>query len=453
MEYKEWVKKKGEISTKLAPIEGAITAPVFDYQRDVLKFLTQVGRGAAFLDTGLGKTLVQLEWARLVHQQTSGAVLLLAPLAVAKQTEREAQRFGIGPCRVVSDQSQVQPGINITNYDRLKGFDTRSFSGVVLDESSILKSFTGQTTRRLINGFSDTKYRLCCTATPAPNDHTELGTHSEFLGYLSRDEMLPRWFLHDSANTKDWRLKGHAIKPFWAWVASWSRMVVSPSDLGYSDEKHALPPLNIRHHTVYTDLTKGALEGQLFRVPDTSATSIHKEKRISLEERSKVVADLVSDGDQWLVWCDTDYEAESLMAKIPDAVEVRGSHSPEKKESTLLGFSDGLVRVLVTKPRIAGFGMNWQQCHKMAFAGLSFSYEAFYQAVRRCWRFGQKSPVDVHVVQSETEEAIWRTIKRKMGDHDAMKNEMRIAIRDAQMQKKREPYNPQNKMRIPSWLK
>lgn len=452
MKYSEWVLRKGHIDVDASPIAGNITAPLFDFQRDVLAFLCQQGRAAAFLDTGLGKTLLQLEWARLVHEQTGGAVLVLAPLAVARQTLREAERFNVGPCFITSEQAEVVPGINITNYDKLKNFDPETFSGVVLDESSILKSFTGQTTRKLIHGFASTPYRLACTATPAPNDHTELGTHSEFLGYLTREEMLPRWFLHDSMNTKDWRLKGHAVKAFWSWVASWSRMVVAPSDLGYSDDDHKLPPLDIQHHTVRSDLTHGA-EGQLFRMPDTSATSIHREKRLSLDDRCDVVADLVADGEQWLVWCDTDYEADAIMARVSDAVEVRGSHSAKQKEDALLGFADGNVRVLVTKPRIAGFGMNWQQCNRMAFAGLSFSYEAFYQAVRRCWRFGQTRPVQVHVVQSETEEAIWRTVSRKMGDHDAMKREMRDAMRRAQMsQRRKDPYNPTKHMRIPEWL-
>lgn len=437
---------------------------LFQHQRAVTEFALRAGCSAMFLDTGLGKSFAALEWGRVVVEKTGKPVLMLAPLAVGPQHEREAKRFGIDAIYIRDGSEVTGPRIYITNYERLDNFVVTKFSGVILDESSILKSFAGATTRKLISTFANTPYRLCCTATPAPNDHTELGTHAEFLGVMRRDEMLPRWFIHDSADTGTWRIKGHAVADFWRWVASWARCVSLPSDLGFDDAGYVLPPIRVYEHMVKADRTidageetKGKLIGQqrLFRLPDTSATAIHKEKRLTADDRADLVAECIdSDPEEaWIVWCDTDYEADAVLARIPDAEEVRGSMMLATKEARLDAFSRGDLRVLVTKPSIAGYGLNWQHCARMAFAGLSFSYENYYQAVRRCWRFGQKRPVEVHIAMADTEAAIKRVVDRKASDHATMKREMQVAMREAHRAAVRKTlYHPNKEATLPAWL-
>lgn len=431
-----------------------------DHQRHCVEFALRAGCAALFLDTGLGKTLCALEWGRVVVEHTGLPVLMLAPLAVAAQHEREAVKFGID-AKAIRDPSQMDGArIYITNYDRLDKFDPDEFGGVVLDESSILKSFHGATTRALIAAFRNTPFRLCCTATPAPNDHAELGQHSEFLGVMSQSQMLTRWFIHDSADTGNWRMKGHAVKDFWNWVSGWARCVSKPSDLGFDDTGYDLPTLDLKRHIVAADRsldTGHEKDGQarLFRMPDTSATSIHREKRMTTEARADVIAELVAQEPEeaWIIWCDTDYEADALADRIPGAVEVRGSMSAEVKEANLTLFSSGQARVIITKPSIAGFGLNWQHSARMAFVGLSFSYESFYQAIRRCWRFGQVRPVNVHVACADTEESIWQIVSRKAGDHDAMKAEMTAAMsRAARIVPEQAPYTPTKAITLPQWI-
>lgn len=437
---------------------------LFPHQRAVTEFSLHAGCSAMFLDTGLGKSFAALEWGRVVVERTNKPVLMLAPLAVGPQHEREARRFGID-AKYVRNADEIDGArIYITNYERVDNFIASIFGGVILDESSVLKSFAGVTTKKLIATFAGTPYRLCCTATPAPNDHTELGTHAEFLGVMRRDEMLPRWFIHDSADTGTWRIKGHAVADFWRWVASWSRCVSLPSDLGFDDTGYVLPPISVTEHMIEADRTidageetKGKFVGQqrLFRMPETSATSIHKEKRLTVEDRADLVAECIdSDPEEsWIVWCDTDYEADAVIARIPDAQEVRGSMPLARKEATLDAFSRGDLRVLVTKPSIAGYGLNWQHCARMAFAGLSFSYENYYQAVRRCWRFGQTRDVEVHIAMADTEAAIKRVIDRKAGDHAAMKREMQTAMRAAhQAHLRKTTYTPTREAELPAWL-
>lgn len=431
-----------------------------DHQRHSVEFALKAGCAALFLDTGLGKTLCALEWGRVVVEHTGRPVLMLAPLAVAAQHEREAVKFGIDAKAVREPDEITTPRVYITNYDRLAKFNADDFAGVILDESSILKSFTGATTRALIATFKQTPFRLCCTATPAPNDHAELGQHSEFLGVMSQSQMLTRWFIHDSADTGNWRMKGHAVQDFWNWVSGWARCVSKPSDLGFDDTGYDLPTLDLKRHIVEADrsLDAGAeKDGQarLFRMPDTSATSIHREKRMTTDARADVIADLVAaePGEPWVIWCDTDYEADALADRIPGAVEVRGSMSAEVKEANLTMFSTGQVRVIITKPSIAGFGLNWQHSARMAFVGLSFSYESFYQAIRRCWRFGQTRAVNVHVACADTEESIWQIVSRKAGDHDAMKLEMTAAMaRAARIVPEQAPYQPAKPLALPKWL-
>ncbi|MBI5111840.1 MAG: helicase [Rhodovulum sp.] len=463
--YREFIASKrvafaGDGLRAVPPLNSAM----FPHQAHSTEFALRKGRAALFLDTGLGKSLCALDWGRVVVEHTNKPVLMLAPLAVAQQHAREAEKFGIDAAVVRSGDEVGAKRIYITNYDRLDRFDAGRFAGVILDESSILKNFTGRTCRALIETFSRTQFRLCCTATPAPNDHTELGTHSEFLGAMRRDEMLPIWFINDTADTGTWRIKGHARTDFWSWVASWSRCVGRPSDLGFDDTGFALPEVTIAHHEVRADRMTDAGEerngklagqGRLFRIPDTSATSIHHEKRLTIEQRADRVAELLASDptEAWIVWVDTDYEADAVMARLLGAMEVRGGMKVEEKERRLVAFSEGRERVIVTKPSIAGFGLNWQHCARQCFAGISFSYEAFYQAIRRSWRFGQKRPVQVHVVCADTERAIWAVVERKSGDHEAMKREMVDAMRrSVREEKSRKLYQPTMEARLPAWI-
>lgn len=454
MSYQDLLTKRAAI----APMRGLESVPalhdgMFAYQRDTTEFLLRCGRGAAFLDTGLGKSLVSLEWGRIVAEHTGKPVLMLAPLAVAPQHVREARKFGLD-ARVAADQSEVGPGVNVTNYGKIDHFDADAFGGVILDESSIVKNFTGATSRKLISMFSRTPFRLACTATPAPNDHMELGQHSMFLGVMPSNEMLSRWFIADQMNMGKYRLKGHGVKPFWNWVASWARCVSKPSDLGYSDEGFTLPALNMHRHVIGADVSIDAGDA-LFRMPEMSATSIHREKRLTADARADRIAEIVNEdaGEAWVVWCDTDYEADALTARIPDAVEVRGSMPDKLKEERLVAFSEGQIRVIVSKPSIAGFGLNWQHCARVAFVGLSFSYESFYQAVRRCWRFGQTREVECHIAMADTERNIWDVISRKSGDHEAMKVEMYAAMKRAHENRQiKIDYQPAMPARLPVWL-
>lgn len=400
---------------------------LFDWQEAIVRWALRLGRAALWEDCGLGKTLQQLAWADQVCRHTLGDVLILAPLSVAAQTRREGEKFGIG-VTVCRSREEVRPGINITNYEMLRHFDASRFVGVVLDESSILKSFMGQTKRAIIEAFAGTPYRLACTATPAPNDHMELGNHAEFLGVPGHNEMLARYFINDASEAGTYRLKKHAEGDFWRWVASWAVSLARPSDLGYEDAGFALPPLAIHEEVVEVDLSD-ADSGFLFRMPSLNATGLHRELRRTAEARAVRVAEIVRRGrGPWVVWCHTDYESDALQAVMPDAVDLRGSEKATVKERKLIDFADGRIGVLVTKPSVAGFGMNWQHAHNMAFVGLSYSYEQFYQAVRRCWRFGQKETVNCHVVLAETEGAVLRTILRKQEEHQRMQKSMSKAM-------------------------
>lgn len=429
---------------------GVLPAALHAWQAVIARWTCRLGRAAIFAGCGLGKTLIQLAWADQVRRHTGMDVLVLTPLAVGPQTVAEAAKFGIDGVALLDKTESLPalratvarngPVIAVANYQKLLAgkIDPSVFGGVVLDESSILKSYMGATKRLLVKAFAHTRFKLCCTATPAPNDHMELGNHAEFLGVMPANEMLARWFVNDASRVGTYRLKAHGEADFWAWVASWAVCVDRPSDLGYPDDGYALPPLNWHQHVVAADLAGRYMadaDGQRLLVPvdRITATSLHREMRLTAEARASRVADLVNDGDPspWLVWCNTDYEADALAEHIPDAVEVRGSLSDAKKEERLLAFSGGKIRVLITKPSIAGFGMNWQHCRRMAFVGLSYSHEQLYQAVRRCWRFGQGCPVDVHVVLADTEGEVLAAIKRKEADHDTMRHNMTQATREA----------------------
>lgn len=404
------------------------TAPLFDWQAHVVSWAVRQGRAALFEDCGLGKTIQQVEWANQVHQHTGESVLILTPLAVASQTAREADKFGI-VAKVAESQADIDgPGIWITNYEKLDKFNADSFTGVVLDESSILKNFTGKTRRALTDAFSETPYRLCCTATPSPNDYTEFGQHADFLGVCTPQQMLCTFFINDTFNTGDWRLKRHAEKEFWSWVASWAACISKPSDIGYDDDGYNLPPLNMQTLIVEVDQTDGAASGDLFRHATLSATTMHKEMRMTSSARADKVAEIVNASDEcWLVWCNTNDESEKLASLIPGAVEIRGSDKASKKESAARDFVDGKIRVLISKSGIFGYGMNFQHCSNVAFVGLSYSFEDFYQALRRSYRFGQSNTVNAYIVQAETEGAILKTIEKKIQQHQKMQEEMKLA--------------------------
>jgi SNF2 domain-containing protein len=427
---------------------------LFPFQRALVQWALSRGRAALFADCGLGKTFMQLEWARVVHQYTGGDILIMAPLAVASQTVAEGKKRGIA-VHVCRSQSDVRAGINITNYEMLHHFDASHFVGVVPDESSLLKSYMGKTKRALVEAFANTQYRLCCTATPAPNDVMELLNHAEFLGIMPSSEALMRWFINDTMHNGHYRLKGHATSDFWEWVSSWSVGVRKPSDLGYSDDGFVLPDLRIHHCYIETDITVGQEEGQLFRAPKMSATNLHKEMRITASSRAQAVADLVNGSDEtWTVWCNTNYEADELVRRIPEAVEVRGSESPDAKERKLTAFTEGRASVIITKPGIAGYGLNWQHCHKAAFVGLSYSFEDFYQAVRRLYRFGQSRPVEVVIVAADTESPLVTTLERKIHAHMQMSEAMNQAGSSLTIQEelRLSRYTPQVPMILPDWF-
>lgn len=439
----------------------ALNPALKGHQAHATAFALECGRAGLFLDTGLGKSFCGLEYGRVVAEYTNRPFLMPAPLGVRKQHGLEAEKWGIDAC-VVNDQSGVKGArVYITNYDRLHLFDPSQFGGVGLDESSILKSFTGKTSRGLIDAWSQTPFRLAMTATPAPNDYMELGQHSAFLGVMRANEMLTRWFIADQTSMGKYKIKRGAFNPFWDWVASWARCAEKPSDLGFSDEGYDLPELVPHRHVLKVDVTEDAGEdksgqGLLFRIPDTSATSIHNEKRRSLMARVEALAEVVrSEPDEaWIVWCDTDYEADALITALPDAIEVRGSQSPEVKEERLNAFSSGQARILITKPSVAGFGLNWQHCARVAFVGLSFKYEEYYQAIRRCYRFGQTRPVHVHTFGAETEANIHAVINRKAADHGRMKSAMAEAMRRVAVSKStRQTYLPERPASFPSFLR
>lgn len=451
-EYAQFLANK----TPMAMASGFDPKPLpdhlFDFQQACVDFCIKQGRAGLYLDTGLGKTRCQLEWASQSAQASNGRALILTPLAVAKQMEREALALGY-EARVIREQLDAGPGINICNYDRLEKLDVDDFGAVSLDESSILKSFGGKTTTALIELFKGHRFRLSATATPAPNDHMELGNQSAFLGVMPANEMLMRWFINDTAEaSQQWRLKGHAEQDFWDWMASWSRMAQSPADLGFDASRYRLPELKVIRHRTTGDVKP--MDGALF-VREVSATNLHDVKRQTSQARAEACAALDDGKSPMILWCDTDYEADALKAVFRDAVEVRGSMPIEKKEQALEAFSLGQVRQIITKPGIAGYGLNWQHCADMVFVGRSFSYELWYQAVRRSWRFGQKKPVNVHIIVAEGEDQIGRVIDRKADDHASMKASMVQAMRRAVNRGavKKVSYNPTHTGEIPSWLK
>ena len=436
---------------------AGINPSLFDWQKRAVQWAVKRGRSALFEECGLGKTLQQLEWARIVFDNCRLPVVVHCPVGVRKQTKREAEKFGISaPVAIVDEPEDVIAGINLINYEKLHKFDASVFGGVVLDESSILKGLNS-TTRKLLNDcYSATRFRLACTATPAPNDHTELGNHAEFLGICQPVDMLNRYFVHDSGDTSKWRLRGHAVGDFWGWVSQWAVCISKPSDIGGDDTGYALPELLIQRHHVVPD-EDHAPAGMLFNTAGISATTMHEEKRLTNVARCRKAAEIAKNSKgAVLIWCDTDYEADELIGQLPKAVEVRGSD--KDKEEKLLAFADGKFRILISKPSIAGFGMNYQHCATQIFAGLSYSFEAYYQAVRRSWRFGQKQAVKVHIVIADSDSAIESAVARKESDHAVMQSGMAQAMAmtngvtcNGDILKQR--YNANLRFEVPSFLK
>lgn len=391
---------------------------LYPFQQEIVQWATLKGRAAVFAECGLGKTPMQLDWARAVADHTDGRVLVLAPLAVAAQTAREGDKFGVevANARTVKDAGDAR--IVVTNYERLPRFADMGWAGVVLDESSILKSFDGKTREQLTRWAERIPFRLCATATPSPNDFEELGGHSEFLSVLNRRQMLAEFFINDGVSAAHWRLKGHAQHLYWQWIRTWAMALRSPRDLGYDMGGFDLPPLEVDVVTVDADAVS---EDRLFPVPVSTLAERRQARRESLPQRVEHATRLVHEHDgPVVVWCDLNDESEQLTAAIPDAVEIRGSHSPEEKEQRLLAFTEGDARVIVTKPRIGGWGLNWQHCRRMVFVGLSDSYESYYQAVRRCWRYGQTAPVEVTIIASNREQAVLENVRRKQAQAEEM---------------------------------
>jgi hypothetical protein len=405
--YAEFLARKQPRSLTFGqPCEPSDVHPMLHpWQRAIVAWAVRQGRAALWADTGLGKTLMQLEWARL----TGARVLIVAPLAVCAQTVREAAKIGVSAAYVRDDTDAAGPGVWVTNYEMIDHFDPTGFDAVVLDESSILKDVTTKTRDRLIAHFAAVPYRLACTATPAPNDVAELANHAEFLGVATRREMLSTYFLHDQDG---WRVKGHARGPLFRWMATWAVALRRPSDLGYPDASYDLPALSIIPHLLDVDVE---VDGQLFATNLGGVGGRARMRRATLGARVTRAVELVSaePNDPWLLWCGLNDEAEALAAALPGSVNVPGSWTPEAKAAALLGFADGSIRTLITKPSIAAFGLNWQHCARMAFVGLSDSYETYYQAIRRCWRYGQQRPVHAHIILSAVEGQIAANVARK----------------------------------------
>ncbi len=420
--YQEFLKTKRSpvLSCGTEIASSAIHPMLFAFQRDLTRWAIRKGRAALFADTGMGKTFMQLEWARLLERPT----LIIAPLGVARQTVSEARKIDI-EIAYVRDQSEVA-GRNIvtTNYEMVEHFDPSRFGAVVLDESSILKAIDGKTRQRLTEMFSGVPYRLCCTATPAPNDITEIANHAAFLGVMSRADMLASFFVHDDSG---WRLKRHATEHFYRWLSSWAMSIRKPSDLGYNDDDFVLPPLNVTPLWVDSDYRP---DGMLFSAGLKGVGHRAQVRRATMAQRIERAAALCGDGEKWIMWCGLNEEGRQLAKLLPDAVLMEGAQSVDRKLDAIEGFQNGKYRILITKPRIAGFGMNFQQAHRMAFVGLSDSWEQYYQCIRRCWRFGQDQPVDVHVILSHDEAPIYENVLGKEKEAQEMSRHLIENVQD-----------------------
>lgn len=458
--YETFLKKKQTVIVPTGFECNDRNPALFGWQNDVVRWALRKGKCAIFSDCGSGKTRMQLWWGQKVHEHENRPVLILAPLAVAQQTRREGNDCGVD-VKVVRDQIECVNGLNVTNYEMLSHFDAKEFCGIILDESSILKHKDGKTRQLLQEMFEETPFKLCCTATPAPNDFMELGTHAQFLGVMKQTEMLATFFVHDGGETQNWRLKGHAEKKFFEWVSGWACCFRKPQDLDYEQDGFDLPELRIHEVTVESTGTE-LIDGQMMMFAPVGKTLLERRsaRRNSLDDRVMAAAEIANATDeQVMVWCDLNAESKALTKAINGAVEVEGTMPLEQKEEGVTGFLNGKYRCLVSKPSIAGWGLNAQCAHKVIFVGLSDSFEAYYQAVRRCWRFGQKYPVDVYIIISDAEGAVKANIQRKQADAERMtdelieftkeflRNDLRQTVRDV------DEYYAFERMEIPEWLK
>ena len=455
MIYSDFLKDKKihSIDSGFEPIKGFYPKELLPHEDACITWSCKRGRSALFLDTGLGKTLCQLTWADQVCRHTDGYVLIFAPLAVSHQTEREAIKFGLSARVVASDDEINEPGIYISNYEKMDHFDPEIFTGIVLDESSIMKGMTGKIRKQITESFINTPYKLSCTATPSPNDFMELGTQSEFLGIMSQVEMLAMFFIHDGSDTSKWRLKGHGKSRFWEWLSAWAIFIQSPEDLGFDGSDYDLPPIKYHEHVIETTPVDS-----LFVEPALSLIERNKARKDSVVDRCKKAAEIANSLDSCVIWCHLNAESD-LLKKLTAAVEIRGSDTDKHKSESLLGFADGSIKQIISKPKISGFGMNWQNSSDCIFVGLSDSWEAFYQAIRRQWRYGQVNQVDVYIVSADTEGAVVANIKRKDKQHQELMTSMMDHMRDltqksvfgAEVEKM--DYLPEKLIEIPEWLK
>lgn len=427
MTYEELIAKKAFNRVEAGFAPASMNANLKPHQHAIVNWACQRGRAAIFADTGLGKSLMQLEWANQVSQHTGKPVIVFAPLAVGKQTEGESSKFGITSKAKYMRQFDGVHRIVVTNYEMIDNFNPSDFAGIVLDESSILKGQSGAYRKKLTDFAYDIPYRLSCTATPSPNDFMELGTQAEFLGIMSQAEMLAMFFTHDGSETQKWRLKGHGASKFWDWLATWSVVISSPSDLGFDGKEYELPPLTI-HEVILPSDSSNTLIANVAQ----GLGAARDAKRSSIERRVKACADLINaTNDDWLIWGELNAETDLLASLIDSAVQVQGADKIEDKEDRLIGFSEGRYRRLISKASICGFGLNWQHTNKMAFVGPTYSFEQFYQAVRRQWRFGQTKPVDVYVFMTEEETGIHSAMLSKMDNDKLMRREMINVMGDA----------------------
>ena len=453
MDYQTFLERRAQLGTDDGFDPEWMPEFLYPFQVDLITWAVRKGRAAIFADCGTGKTPMQLVWADNIHRRTGKPVLIVTPLAVTFQTEHEAAKFGV-EAKISRDGTAAAP-VTITNYDRLHLFDADRYAGMVCDESSAIKGFDSERRYIVTDMMRKMPYRLLATATAAPNDYIELGTSSEALGYLGHMDMLTRFFTNNQntshpnrrwAGAGGWRFKGHAEDPFWKWVASWARALRRPSDLGYDDGAFILPELIHRTHVVEAN---EPAPGMLFEVPAVGLHEQRQENRRTIEERCDKAAALIADADHAVAWCELNDEGALLTGSIAGAVQVKGSDSADAKEETLRAFSDGEIRVLVTKPSIAGWGLNWQHCHRMTFFP-THSYEQFYQAVRRCWRFGQQNPVTVDIVTTEGGMEVLRNLERKSEQASRMFDSLTAHMRDALSIERTTTYD--TPMEVPSWL-
>jgi hypothetical protein len=453
-EYRQFLERKAQLANSGGFEPTDLPSHLFDYQNNLVEWAVRQGRGGIFADCGLGKTPMELAWAEQVYLHTGKPVLFLTPLAVGFQIATEAEKFGHDAA--LSRDGKIAAAITITNYEQLNKFSSSDFGGVVCDESSAIKAFDGSRRAEVTEFMRRIQYRLLGTATAAPNDYIELGTSSEALGYMGYMDMLSKFFINDNRSVSsrgrdmggkalEWRLKGHAAEPFWRWVSTWARAMRKPSDYGYSDELHNLPQLKVRETLVAAN---ASADGTLFDVPAQGLREEREENKRTLVERCEAAAAALTDADRAVAWCHLNPESSLLTKLIEGAVEVSGSEKSEAKEEKLAAFTRGEIRVLVTKPSIGAWGLNWQHCHRMTYFP-SHSYEQWYQAIRRCWRFGQQNPVEVDVITTEGGSRVLANLQRKSQQADRMFSELVAHMNHARTI---DAHRYNKTLEVPAWL-